>query len=288
MPSFFNRSHSPPKAVKTGLPDLKTVGFPPAPVTSVSRELSNYELWPLYHFERHARSCSACQDAYEVHRSGSHLCQAGHALAQDVAGLIYSRGDGTKVYAAGDSDQLVRIEIPRGYGNVRSLLRAMERSLRHRRQTPIVSMDKNYYVAPRMVASSKPKSSSMQDDIQDTLHRHSSVSHSSSRHGYNSSSAHKHRHHSPSNRRHHSPQIVEWPEDEEREPLRGPLPNIFGSSKDTSEEFNDFPPPPRKNGSSSSSSKRHSTMSSLAPQGFTTAVRTPGKYSSHRHSSIYG
>lgn len=127
----------------------KAVGFPDgSPITSISRPLSETEAWTLYYFETHARTCPSCHDPHRVHRSHGRLCSSGHALAQDVALILYSKAEGIEAYAVGDNDALVRVEIPRSYVEIKSLLRAMERSLR-KRQTPIISYDRNYYVAPR-------------------------------------------------------------------------------------------------------------------------------------------
>ncbi|KAI4617471.1 hypothetical protein J4E80_005674 [Alternaria sp. BMP 0032] len=46
-------------------------------------------------------------------------------------------------------NELVRIEIPTGYVEVCSLLKAIERSIRHRYLMPFVSMDTSYYTVPK-------------------------------------------------------------------------------------------------------------------------------------------
>lgn len=121
----------------------------PAAISSYSRGPTANESWTLYNFEVHARSCPDCRNPYTVHRSHRRLCDTGHALAQSVATVVYSR-DGGVAYAVDgrEAGRAVRMEIP-GYTEVKSLMRAMERSLRHRRTEPIVSLDQNYYVAPR-------------------------------------------------------------------------------------------------------------------------------------------
>ena len=152
MPSFQRVSSRTTSPIRTGLSDVKMVGFPPSPVTGVSRPLNNTELWALYNFEMHSRSCAACYDPYSVHKSGGQLCHSGHQMAQHVAKYISSKYDGRQVYSAGESDQSVHVEIPAGYDNIRSLLRVTERSLRHRRQRPIISYDPNSQDAPRKSA----------------------------------------------------------------------------------------------------------------------------------------
>lgn len=126
----------------------RAVGFNKDPVQSVSRPVTNTESWALYDFEMHARKCVYCHDSYEVHRNHKQLCEFGHRLAQDVAGYIYNM-DG-KIYSTEQEDnKLVQVEIPSNYIEVGSLLRAIERSLRHRSRRPFVSMDRSYHVTPR-------------------------------------------------------------------------------------------------------------------------------------------
>lgn len=150
MPSFFRPRTPSPTGIHIGTSSpVKTVAFPSglSPVTSVSRQLSNEELWILYHFESHARLCSACLDPYAVHKAHRRLCSLGHRLAQAVARIIYSKHNGRDVFEASRSrDQNpVKVELPCDYEEIRSLLRAMERSLRHRHQRPIASLDSDSY-----------------------------------------------------------------------------------------------------------------------------------------------
>ncbi|KAI9726813.1 MAG: hypothetical protein M1828_000669 [Chrysothrix sp. TS-e1954] len=156
MPTYLRTPTTPltTTTLRTGLLPLKTVGFPSGTVvTGFSRPLSDAELWPLYNFEIHARSCDGCHDPYEVHKSGGRLCATGHAYAQEVAKVLFSNGDGSKLYSMRSderhADQPMRVELPKGYPNVHGLLRAVERGMRQRRQTPVISYDKNYYVASR-------------------------------------------------------------------------------------------------------------------------------------------
>lgn len=147
MPALVRTRTPSPNTLATHIPDLKVVGFPHSPVTSISRPLEAAELWPLYHFETHALACHACHKPYEVHRAGERLCSTGHTLAQDVTSLVFSSGNGKHIWSASateTSDHMVRVELPEGYVHVHSLLRAIERSQRHPRQRPIVSFNKSH------------------------------------------------------------------------------------------------------------------------------------------------
>ncbi|KAF2680859.1 hypothetical protein K458DRAFT_311002 [Lentithecium fluviatile CBS 122367] len=128
----------------------RMVGFLKDPVSAVSRPVNVEESWAAYDFEIHAANCAYCKDPYEVHRSHEQLCQVGHRLAQDVATFLYNRADGKTYSTAEEDNKLVRVEIPAGYPQVRGLLKAIERSLRHRSRTPFVSQDRSYYVAERL------------------------------------------------------------------------------------------------------------------------------------------
>ncbi|KAJ5028761.1 hypothetical protein J3E72DRAFT_306039 [Bipolaris maydis] len=133
----------------------RVVGFYEDPVISFCRPVNTSESWAAYHFEMHARKCAHCHNAYEVHRNHERLCDVGHGLAQDVARYIYHKS-GATYSTMEENNKLVRVEIPAGYVEVCSLLKAIERSLRHRSRRPFVSMDRSYYVAPR---SSPPPAS---------------------------------------------------------------------------------------------------------------------------------
>lgn len=126
------------------------MGFLKDPVSAVSRPVNGTESWAAYDFEMHARKCAYCQDPYEVHRSHHQLCDQGHRLAQEVARYIYNAADGATYSTVEEDSKLVRVEIPAGYDEVRGLLKAIARSLRHRSRTPFVSMDRSYYVAARV------------------------------------------------------------------------------------------------------------------------------------------
>lgn len=131
----------------------RVVGFPKDPVVSVSRPVNPTESWPAYHFEMHARKCAYCHNPFEVHRNHEQLCDAGHRLAQEVARFIYNKADGETYSTVEEDNKVVRVELPAGYVEVAGLLKAIERSLRHRSRQPFVSMDRSYYVAPRTSAA---------------------------------------------------------------------------------------------------------------------------------------
>jgi hypothetical protein len=131
------------------------------PVLDISRPVSPAESWAAYDFEMHARKCAFCHDPYEVHRTHGQLCDVGHRLAQDVAHFIYNGADGLTYSQFEEDHKLVRVEIPASYGEVRGLLKAIERSLRHRSRTPFVSQDRTYYVAARVVAPQPQRTKSI-------------------------------------------------------------------------------------------------------------------------------
>jgi len=137
-------------SIKPSAKKDRVVGFMRDPVSAVSRPVNSNESWAAYDFELHASKCAYCQDPYEVHRSHHQLCDVGHRLAQEVARYIYNRADGETYSTLEEDNKPVRVEIPAGYDQVRGLLKAIERSLRHRSRTPFVSMDRTYYVQARI------------------------------------------------------------------------------------------------------------------------------------------
>ena len=138
----------------------RVVGFNPDPVISVSRPVNTSESWPAYHFEMHARKCAYCHNPYEVHRNHEQLCDVGHRLAQEVARFIYNH-NGATYSTIQEDNKIVRVEVPAGYVEAAGLLKAIERSLRHRSRKPFVSMDRSYYVAPRTAPSLPQRSRSV-------------------------------------------------------------------------------------------------------------------------------
>ncbi|KAF2091492.1 hypothetical protein K490DRAFT_31759 [Saccharata proteae CBS 121410] len=157
MPSAHRQTASMPTVVhaKPAIPKPhRCVGFAPDLVTGITRPANIPESWALYDFEMHARKCAACHDPYEVHRAGRQLCDIGHELAQKVAHFLYMNKDGQ--FYSKQEYKLVRVEIESGYSEARGLLRAIERSLRHRRREPFISMDRNYQVGPRLPPRPQP------------------------------------------------------------------------------------------------------------------------------------
>jgi hypothetical protein len=115
---------------------------------SIARPVNTSESWALYYFETHARKCAYCHNPYEVHRNHENLCEIGHRLAQEIASHLYSK-EGTIYSTKEEANRIVQVEIPSGYVEISGLFKAIERSLRHRSRRPFVSMNRNYYVAPR-------------------------------------------------------------------------------------------------------------------------------------------
>ena len=124
----------------------KTVRFSPAPVKAVpgvTRPLTQTEAWSLYHFESHARQCRACFDPLDVHRRGEKLCHTGQGLGHDVSYHVYYR-DGLIYSTHPEDGKLVHVEIPTTYGQLRSLLKAMNRGLTcTRASAPVLSYERN-------------------------------------------------------------------------------------------------------------------------------------------------
>lgn len=152
MPTVIHAEPSSPK---------RAVGFHRDPVDGFSRPVNTTESWAAYNFEMHARKCAYCHNPYEVHRNHEQLCDMGHRLAQEVARYIYLKSDGNTYSTSEENNKLVRVEIPAGYVEASSLLKAIERSLRHRTRRPFVSMDRSYYVAPRILTSPPQRSRSV-------------------------------------------------------------------------------------------------------------------------------
>jgi hypothetical protein len=159
------RRHNSPTGVS---PKNSRVDF--AGVTGISRPVNNEEHWTLYYFEVHAAQCRSCEDPLEVSRSGRQLCDEGHQLATDVAELIFRRKDG-KVYSrTKDGEQEVCVEIPHGYDQTFSLLRAIQRSLKKKERFLHRSHDKHYPIASRIPTDHKVKRETrdQQRSIEDT------------------------------------------------------------------------------------------------------------------------
>ncbi|KAK5167003.1 uncharacterized protein LTR77_007732 [Saxophila tyrrhenica] len=134
-------------------PNTKKARFASTVVNGTSRPLTPTEAWSLYHFETHAQKCADCHDPARALAKGQRLCDAGHALARDVAEHVYHQSG--EIYSKGEDDHKpVRVEIHPGYKHARSLLQAIDRALRSRsRKVPIVSYDRSYPVSPRRRSS---------------------------------------------------------------------------------------------------------------------------------------
>ncbi|KAF2259480.1 hypothetical protein CC78DRAFT_66527 [Lojkania enalia] len=158
MPSVVYPKSSKSSSSSSSSKKERVVGFLRDPVSRVSRPVNTAESWAAYNFEMHAKKCAYCHDPYEVHRSHDQLCDVGHRLAQEVARYIYNKADGETYSTVEEDHKLVRVEMPTGYDEVRGLLKAIERSLRHRSRTPFVSMDRTYYVAARIPVPERTRS----------------------------------------------------------------------------------------------------------------------------------
>ena len=154
MPATITRTHTMPTVITTKSTSAprkdRNVGFMRDPVSAVSRPVNTEESWAAHYFQTHAEKCAYCNDPYEVYRAHEQLCEIGHRLAQEVALFLYQRADGKTYSTLEEDNKLVQIEVPTAYAQVRSLLKAIERSLRHRSRAPFVSIDRTYYVAARM------------------------------------------------------------------------------------------------------------------------------------------
>lgn len=158
----------------------KAVRFAPSSGNAISRPLSTIEAWSLYHFENHARHCSACYHPLEVVQRGGQLCDVGHGLAQDVAYHVYHR-EGEFYSTSKDNSKLVRMEIPPGYSQLRSLLVSMDRALRsHRRMSsPVLSYDRTYPVAPRRFDNQNERETAIIEPASSKTHHHRRSKHKS-------------------------------------------------------------------------------------------------------------
>ncbi|KAI4113401.1 MAG: hypothetical protein LQ338_008182 [Usnochroma carphineum] len=127
-----------------------------APIPAYSRLPRDDELYVMKAFARHASHCSACASPYEVHRQGGTLCSKGHQRALDVAQYIYNKGGQSFSTVDHNGNNRVQIDIPANCEAVRSLLKAMERGLRLRRNVQPVSYDATYDIAPRKLPADYP------------------------------------------------------------------------------------------------------------------------------------
>ncbi|TID20674.1 hypothetical protein E2P81_ATG05303 [Venturia nashicola] len=150
------RRHNSPTGVSAYAKNNK-VDFAHSLVTGISRPVNNEEHWILYYFEAHAAQCRACEHPLQVSRSGRQLCNKGHQLATDVAELIFRHKDG-KVYShVKDCEQEVRVEIPHGYEQTLSLLKAIQRASKKKERFLHKSHDRHYSVGSRIPTDQKTK-----------------------------------------------------------------------------------------------------------------------------------
>lgn len=62
---------------------------------------------------------------------------------------IYMKPDGEIYSTIEEDNKLVRLELPTGYVEVQSLVKAVERSIRYNSREPYTGMDRSYHVSPR-------------------------------------------------------------------------------------------------------------------------------------------
>ncbi|KAI9666089.1 MAG: hypothetical protein M1821_004024 [Bathelium mastoideum] len=180
-------------------------------VTGVTRPMHGSEAWALYQFEKHAQRCGSCYRPYEVHKNGGQLCERGHSLAQGVASQLYMDRNRVVYSHSIEDEQLVRVEVPQGFEHSLQLLRAVERSRRHRRRGPFVSFDNSSYASPRF--TSKPVFQTQTGAYHPSHYTYESFP------SYEDQRAHRHHH----RKYHHSTpkaHIVDWPDYEAAMPSR--------------------------------------------------------------------
>jgi len=138
---------------------VRQVNFSPSPL--YSRLPRDDELYVMHTFASHAKRCSQCAHPIDTYLNHDSLCEKGIIKAKDVAQYVFARNG--RAYSTIDSEgtQSMHIEIPAGCEPVRELLRALERGmqLKYRavKHAPVVSQDRNYYVAPRPVREITPE-----------------------------------------------------------------------------------------------------------------------------------
>ncbi|KAK8246593.1 hypothetical protein HDK90DRAFT_15162 [Phyllosticta capitalensis] len=129
-------------------------------VAGITRPANIAESWALYDFEMHARNCSSCRNPEVVHRAGYQLCDQGSAFARAISKFLYNNDGETYAIAVDKVPQEVRVEIQSGYDKARSLLRAIEHSIRHQR--PLLSMERTYLGALQTAAGQRQQSQQQQ------------------------------------------------------------------------------------------------------------------------------
>lgn len=91
---------------------------------------------------------------------------------------IYMKPDGEIYSTVEEDNKLVRLEFPAGYVEVQSLVKAVERSIRHRSRRPFVSMDRTYYVSPQTDLVSPRRSHTVEVEQESTSKQSSQLHHS--------------------------------------------------------------------------------------------------------------
>jgi len=134
----------------------RNVYFEPNPVKGISQPLTHTERETLYWFEVHATSCSSCYLPYSVYKDDKALCHEGQRKAERITDMrIRQSRDGYIYRYNAPTFQDCRIEVPIEWVNVRSLLKAMQRSGN-------TFLDRSYPVTPRTSTrrsyTSRPKS----------------------------------------------------------------------------------------------------------------------------------
>jgi len=141
----MHRYNSPTGAPSS--PKSAKVCFVDGEVTSMSRPVTNDEHWTLYYFETHAAICKSCFEPLIVSKQGKTFCDKGRELAIDVTRLIYLNEDGKICSRRMQGHQEVRVEVPNGYDQTLSLLKAIQRGDRKGEQfLKPKSHDRRYYV----------------------------------------------------------------------------------------------------------------------------------------------
>jgi hypothetical protein len=105
---------------------------------------------------------------------------------------MYMTSDGGTYSTVKEDNKLVRLELPAGYVEVQSLLKAVERSMRHRSRRPFVSVERSYYVAPRMAPATPARTKSVRIEDKKPAAQKSSVPRSGEIVDWPHASSHQH------------------------------------------------------------------------------------------------
>ncbi|KAF2149387.1 hypothetical protein K461DRAFT_281753 [Myriangium duriaei CBS 260.36] len=127
-PSVTSSEVNPPMPATPPSPSSpRAVHFPTtgSEVTGSSRTPTVQEAWSFHHFENHARTCHHCYLPYDGYKVGHRLCIEGCNLASDTLRHVY-RHDG-HVYSTARAKHPIRVEIDKGYRQVRQVLKLVEK-----------------------------------------------------------------------------------------------------------------------------------------------------------------